>query len=194
MKNALMLVHSRQRRISLALCVVTGFLVLFWAITFWNINRSLQVEIESKSQLLEGMQRRGGSGKRGADAAKFAVIAAPSETVAASRLQQYLLDRLEQAGGSVQRVQAQTGRDGRDAKSDGMRRITAEIVFDASNDALQHLLFDLETGTPFVFVDTLSTKPVSASETAKEEMNPEVLRNSLIVSSYWSSQKAVVPK
>jgi general secretion pathway protein M len=137
------------------------------------------------------MQRRGGSEKREADAAKFAIISAPSETVAASTLQQYLLDRLEQAGGSVQRVKAETGRD---AKSDGMRRVTAEIVFDASNDALQHLLFDLETGTPFVFVDTLSTKPASASETAKTGTNPEVLRSSLIVSSYWSSQKAVVPK
>ena len=75
-----------------------------------------------------------------------------------------------------------------------MRRVTAEIVFDASNDALQHLLFDLETGTPFVFVDMLFTKPASASETAKIGMNAEVLRSSLTVSSYWSSQKAVVPK
>jgi general secretion pathway protein M len=189
--NTLMLVPSRQRRISVALCAAIALLVLFWGIMFWSINGSLQVEIEAKSQLLEGMQRRGGSEKRGADAAQFAVISAPSETVAASRLQQFLLDRLEQAGGSVQRVQAETGRD---AKSGGMRRVTAEIVFDASNDALQHLLFDLETGTPFVFVDALSTKPASASETAKMGINSELLRSSLIVSSYWSSQKAVLPK
>ena len=190
--NRSMLVPSRQRRISLALYAAIAFLVLFWAIMFSSINGSLQVEIKTKSQLLEGMQRRGGSEKREAAATQFAVISAPSETVAASTLQQYLLDRLEQAGGSVQRVKAETSRD---AKSDGsMRRVTAEIVFDASNDALQHLLFDLETGTPFVFVDMLSTKPASASETAKIGMNPEVLRSSLTVSSYWSSQKAVVPK
>jgi len=190
--NRSMLVPSRQRRISLALYAAIAFLVLFWAIMFSSINGSLQVEIKAKSQLLEGMQRRGGSDKREAVAAQFAVISAPSETVAASTLQQYLLDRLEQAGGSVQRVQAETSRD---AKSDGgMRRVTAEIVFDASNDALQHLLFDLETGTPFVFVDMLFTKPASASETAKIGMNAEVLRSSLTVSSYWSSQKAVVPK
>jgi general secretion pathway protein M len=189
--NTSTLVSSRQRRISVALYAAIAFLVFFWAVMFSSINGSLQVEIEAKSQLLEGMQRRGGSEKRGADAAQFAVISAPSETVAASTLQQYLLDRLEQAGGSVQRVQAATGRD---AKSDGMRRITAEIEFDTSNDALQHLLFDLETGTPFVFVDTLSTKPASPSGTAKMGINPEVLHSSLIVSSYWSSQKAVVPK
>jgi len=189
--NASMLVPSRQKRISVALYAAIAFLVLSWAIIFSSINGSLQVEIEAKSQLLEGMQRRGGAEKREAVATQFAVISAPSETVAASTLQQYLLDRLEQAGGSVQRVQAETSRD---AKSDGIRRVTAEIAFDASNDALQHLLFDLETGTPFVFVDTLSTKPVSASETTKIGMNPEVLRSSLTVSSYWSSQKAVTPK
>jgi len=190
--NRTILVPSRQRRISAALYAAIAFLVLFWAIVFSSINGSLQVEIKTKSQLLEGMQRRGGSEKREAVAAQFAVISASSETVAASTLQQYLLDRLEQAGGSVQRVQAETSRD---AKSDGgMRRVTAEIVFDASNDALQHLLFDLETGTPFVFVDMLFTKPASASETAKIGMNAEVLRSSLTVSSYWSSQKAVVPK
>jgi general secretion pathway protein M len=189
--NTSMLIPSPQRRISLALYAAITVLVLFWAIMLSSIDGSLQVEIKAKSQLLEGMQRRGGSEKRGADAAQFAVISAPSETVAASTLQQYLLDRLEQAGGSVQRVQAATGRD---AKSDGMRRITAEIMFDASNDGLQHLLFDLETGMPFVFVDTLSTKPASPSENAKTGINPEVLRSSLTISSYWSSQKAVVPK
>ena len=112
----------------MALYAAVVFLVLFWAVMFSSINGSLQVEIEAKSQLLEGMQRRGASVKTGADATQFAVISAPSETVAASTLQQYLLDRLEQAGGSVQRVQAATGRD---AKSDGMRRVTAEIEFDA---------------------------------------------------------------
>jgi len=186
-----MLVPSRQRRTSVALYAAIAFLVLLWATMFSSINGNLQGEIEAKSQLLEGMQRRGGSEKGGADAAQFAVISAPTETVAASTLQQYLLDRLEQTGGTVQRVQAETARD---AKSDGMRRVTAEIVFDAPSDALQHLLFDLETGTPFVFVDTLSAQPASASGTAKMGMGPEVLRSSLVVSSYWSSQKTMVPK
>jgi general secretion pathway protein M len=189
--NTLMLVPARQRRTSVALYAAIAFLVLFWAAMFSSINGSLQAEIEAKSQLLEGMQRRGGSEEGGAGAAQFAVISAPTETVAASTLQQYLLDRLEQAGGTVQRVQAETGRD---AKAGGVRRVTAEIVFDASSDALQHLLFDLETGTPFVFVDTLSAQPASASGTAKIGISPEVLRSSLAVSSYWSSQKAVVPK
>jgi general secretion pathway protein M len=189
--NPLMLVPSRQRRTSAALYAALALLVLLWAIMFSSINGSLQAEIEAKSQLLEGMQRRGGSEKGGAGAAQLAVISAPTETVAASTLQQYLLDRLEQAGGAVQRVQAETGRD---AKSEVMRRVTAEIVFDASSDALQHLLFDLETGTPFVFVDTLSAQPATPSGTAKMGINPEVLRSSLVVSSYWSSQKAVVPK
>jgi general secretion pathway protein M len=182
--NPLTLVPSRQRRTSAALYAAIALLVLVWAIMFSSSNGSLQAEIEAKSQLLEGIQRRGGSEKRGAGAAQFAVISAPTETVAAST-------RLEQAGGTVQRVQAETGRD---AKSDGMRRVTAAIVFDASSDALQHLLFDLETGTPFVFVDTLSAQPASPSGTAKTGISPEVLRSSLVVSSYWSSQKAVVPK
>jgi hypothetical protein len=184
-------IPSRQRRISVALYCATACLVLLWVIMFSSINGSVQVEINAKSQLLESMRRRGGSENKGAVAAEFAVISAPSETVAASTLQQYLLDRLEQAGGSVQRVQAETGRD---AKSVGKRRITAEIVFDASNDALQHLLFDLETATPFVFVDTLSTRPASVSETARVGIKSEVLRSSLIVSSYWSSQQPMVRK
>jgi general secretion pathway protein M len=189
--NPSMLIPARQRRTSAALCLALALSVLLWAVMFWSINGSLQAEIEAKSQLLEGMQRRAGSERGRNDAAQFAVISAPTETVAASTLQQYVLDRLERAGGTVQRVQAETGRD---AKSEGMRRVTAEIVFDASSDALQHLLFDLETGTPFVFVDTLSTQPVSPSGTAKTGISPEVLRSSLVVSSYWSGQKAVVPK
>jgi general secretion pathway protein M len=189
--NPLMLVHSRQRRASVALYAAIALLVLLWAIMFWSINGSLQAEIDAKSQSLEGMQRRAAFERRGTDAAQFAVISAPTETVAASTLQQYLLDRLEQAGGTVQRVQAAIGRD---AKSDGMRRVTAEIAFDASSDALQHLLFDLETGTPYVFVDTLSAQPASPSGTAKTGISPELLRSSLVVSSYWSSEKAAVPK
>jgi len=190
--NTLIPVPSRQRRLSVALYGSTALLVLLWATMFSGVNGSLQAEIEAKSQLLDGMQRRASSpGKGGADAAQFAVISAPTETVAASTLQQYLLDRLEQAGGAVQRVQVETGRD---TKSDSMRRITAEIVFDASSDALQDLLFDLETETPFVFVDTFSAQPASAAGTAKMGMGPEVLRSSLVVSSYWSSQKTMVPK
>jgi general secretion pathway protein M len=192
--NTSMLVPSRQRRISVALYAAIAFLVLLWATMFSSVNGSLQAEIEAKSQLLDGMQRRAGSpipGKEGTDAAQFTVISAPTETVAASTLQQYLLDRLEQAGGTVQRVQAETGRD---AKSDGMRRITAEIVFDASSDALQHLLFDLETGTPFVFVDTLSAQPAPNSATKNVGTGSEVLRTSMLVSSYWSSHNTVVSK
>jgi general secretion pathway protein M len=189
--NTSILVPSQQRHISVALYAAIALLVVFWAIMFSSINTSLQVEIDAKSQLLEGMQRRAGSKKGGSDAAQFAVIPAPTETVAASTLQQYLLDRLEQAGGTVQRVQAETRRE---SKSEGMRRLTAEIVFDASSEALQRLLFDLETGTPFVFVDTLSVQPVSSSGTAKMETRPELLRGSLIVSSYWSNQNAGVPK
>jgi general secretion pathway protein M len=189
--NPLMLVPSRQRRTSVALYAAIALLVLLWATSFSTINGSLQLEIESKSQLLDSMQRRAHSEREGAGAAQIAAISAPTETMAASTLQQYLLDRVEQAGGTVQRVQAESGRD---AKSDGMRRVTAEIVFDASSDVLQHLLFDIETGTPFVFVDTLSAQPTSPSGTAKTGISPEILRSSLAVSSYWSSQKPFVPK
>jgi general secretion pathway protein M len=188
-------VPARQLRLAAGLYGAGAVALLIWAGVFSAINGNLEVEIDGKSQLLESLQRRAtsatvGTDKAGATAAQFAAISAPTETVAASTLQQYLLDGLEQAGGAVQSVQAEPGRE---TTAQGLHRVTAQIVFDGSTDTLQNLLFELETGTPYVFVDTLSAQPAAASDGAAANVS-ELLRVTLVVSSYWTSAKEVERK
>jgi general secretion pathway protein M len=148
--------------------------------------RELQASYNEKLEMLDGLKRRAlvaprmeASATKDLDAV---TIEAPSETVAASALQRYLLHRLESAGGFVKSVQAEPKRE---TISPGAQRLSAQLTFDASTEALQRLLFELETGLPFLFVDALAVQPATAVEAGAR--TGDRLRVTLMVSSYWKS-------
>jgi general secretion pathway protein M len=147
-------------------------------------NSELQSDYAAKAQLLDGLRQAGAArmAKAGVSAAQAAAILAPTETIAASELQKQIVDRLMSAGGSVQSAQAEPARE---ATSDGFQRLVARLTFDSSITALQRLLFDLETGTPFMFVETLAAQPAAPS--FPDGRAGDALRVTLVISSYWKS-------
>ena len=102
----------------------------------------------------------------------------PTKTVASAALLQRLIGAIRGAGGSVssseiepQSLQA----------NDGYVRAYAQ--FDLEQEALQRLLYEIESGMPFLYVDQLT---VHTPATQNEGVRISVL---LGVSGYWPSEK-----
>jgi general secretion pathway protein M len=183
-------VSATPRHALIAVAVYAGSLVVVVALGLMLslANRELQNEYATKAQLLDGLRRTSAANaaKAGASAVQMVTLVAPTETTAASELQKQIVERLNAAGGSVQSVQAEPAREA--AGTDGLRRLVAKLAFESSVTALQRLLFELETGTPFMFVDSLAVQPVAAS--APGMRADDRLRVTLAVSSYWKSNDA----
>jgi len=182
---------SRQAAVAAAAFFAFLIVVMGWGTASLVATRDLQAQFEDKSRTLEALRRQTGErlvgGIRGAQSeVAAAAISAPSETVAASELHKAVLAVLEHAGGSVHSIQAEATTD---VTGDGLHRLNAQITFDGSTDALQRVLFDLETGLPFVFVDSLLVQP--AATLAPGEKPGQILRITLAASSYW---KGLEPK
>jgi hypothetical protein len=178
-----------------AVVAVAGFLALFLLIVLWGtvylvMAQDLQHEFERKSQTLDTLKRQTLSklstgGKIAQPAAREGVISAPSGTIAASELHKSVLASLEQAGGTVHSIQAETTSE---VFGEGLRRLNAQTTFDGSTGALQRVLFELETAKPFVFIDSLH---IQAGATAVQGTElGEMLRVTLVASSYWKSLDA----
>jgi hypothetical protein len=151
-----------------------------WGAAFGYWNKRLAAEFDEKSQFLTGLQQKpiqGAGGEKRLDTAAAAVTA-PTETIAASALQQYILGRLEADGGSVQSIQTEVTSD---LNADGLRRLNAQLSLEASIGSLQHFLFDIEARAPFVFVDAIAIQPASTTAPRPEDR----LRVTLAMSGYW---------
>jgi general secretion pathway protein M len=165
----------------LLLAVVTLCVALMWR------NQELQSEFDYKSRVLAGLgvERRLDMGANVVPAklsTRLEAISAPTETVAASQLDEIISTALDEAGGSVISIQAQATTETID---NSLHRLTAEINFDSSIDALQKLLFHLETAIPYIFIDSIVVQPASAS--LNGAISGEVLlRVTLVASSYWN--------
>ena len=148
--------------------------------------RDLQASYDLKSEMLDALKERSPidtlKDTSGIADLEKATIWATSETVAASALQRYLVERLESAGGAVQSVQAEAKTE---TVAPGFQRLTAQLTFDASITALQRFLFEIETGLPFVFVDSLAAQP--APVTQPDARPGDRVRIALTITSYWKA-------
>jgi hypothetical protein len=82
----------------------------------------------------------------------------------------------------VQSVQAEPRRE---TIASGLQRLSAQLVFEASTPGLQQSLSELETGLPFVFVDSLAIQPATAMSV--DTRPADKLRITLTVTSYWKA-------
>jgi general secretion pathway protein M len=178
-----------QASVALAAFVLLALATVAWGVAFASLSAGLRDEIEARGQLLAMLDRQAAaraSARSEAPSSRLkdiAAISAPTETVAASALQKQILERLEATGGSVQSVQAERVKD---AAADGLRRLVAQLTFDSSIAGLQRLLFELETGAPFVFVDSMTVQPAATSVPGTKP--GDRLRVTLSVSSYWKQE------
>jgi general secretion pathway protein M len=176
---------SRQAILSLTAFVALVLGVAVWSVAYLVEMGDLQAEYDVKSQSLDALKRQTvpklpGGGNISRSPTRAEVIAAPTETIAASELQKAVLALLERAGGVVHIIQAEATSD---VTGEGLRRLNTQITFDGSMDALQKVLFDLETAIPFIFVESVLVQPTATA--APGAKIGETLRVTLVASSYW---------
>lgn len=141
-------------------------------------------EVVEKSETLADLRARALPARAGRSAvpAAEAYLGGETEAIAGNRLQERLTGAVEAAGGTPVSVGLTEVTDG----IGGARRIGAEITFQAKNDGLQAVLFTLETGAPYVFVDGLVVQPEVSGRT---EDDPP-LRVTLTAAAYWRAPAA----
>jgi general secretion pathway protein M len=105
-------------------------------------------------------------------------------TIAGAALQQRMVTAVNDAGGNV--LSSQIDLQGSETKQ-GYVRLSANLEIDQSN--LQQLLYELETGMPFLFIDQLVVQmPQSAGRIDTETETPR-MRVQIDVSGQWQVSK-----
>jgi Type II secretion system (T2SS), protein M subtype b len=67
------------------------------------------------------------------------------------------------------------------------RQIDMEIVFDARIVDLQKILFTIETGAPFIFVDEMQMQPAKAAQPGEAADPDPLLHVVLTMHGFWRS-------
>jgi hypothetical protein len=168
------------------LCVgVLGALVLVCA---GMVGFSLQArfaaarELATQSELLSRLEARSRSDaaqRRPGVAPAAAIVSAPTQGLAGARLQAYL----QQVMGTNHAVLVSSGTE--PAKGNSIR---LRATFDTDLRALQALLYQLESATPYVFVESISIE-LPAADAHRPVADP-LLRITLTVRAVWRRDAA----
>jgi general secretion pathway protein M len=105
-------------------------------------------------------------------------------TIAGAALQQRVVDAVKEAGGNV--LSSQVDLQGSEAKQ-GHVSLSANCEIDQSN--LQQLLYDLETGMPFLFIDQLVVQLPQSGARIDAGAEASRMRVQIDVSGKWQVSK-----
>jgi general secretion pathway protein M len=166
---------SADRRATLALVAYVALVAAFLGSSLWFINdlETGRRRIEDVQMRLDHMKARSPSAPADGAVERSLFLSGPTITVAGAALEQRIKEAAEKSGGAV--TSSQVDLDGPDAK-DGFLRLTASIETD--QPGVQSILYDLEAGAPYLFVEKLSIQsPESFSEpeTGRFRMTVSVL-------------------
>jgi len=167
----------------LALACYLGMMILLVFVIGSSISDRLsqRAEVAAAIAMLEQFEGNAGSARRGQVAATTGPAGSPflegaTVTVAGAALLQHVTSAVTRLGGNV--LSSQVDLQGTQSKN-GFLTIIANCDIDQSG--LQHLLYDIEAGMPFLFVDQLSVQ-APAGFTSSGEGKLRVL---LAVSGQW---------
>jgi general secretion pathway protein M len=145
-----------------------------------------QQEVAVTSDILSRLEGRNFGPSRNADAGDISlatgspVLEGPTVTVAGATLLQRVAGAITRFGGNI--LSSQVDLQGAGSK-DGFVNVSVDCEVDQSS--LQKLLYDLEAGMPFLFVDQLVAQaPEIATGALKEKMHV-----SISVSGQWQGTK-----
>jgi|SRR4051812_38880313 len=137
-------------------------------------------ELSERRDLLARLEARlrSGAGRPAALAPTAAFIEAPTQGLASAALQAHLaqLADAQHAGLVLSGEEAAKREDAPDA-------IRLQATLDMSLKALRALLYRLESGTPYVFVDALTVQPASVA--AGRASEDPLLRATLSYRAFW---------
>lgn len=143
--------------------------------------------LNETAALLDQMKARAGVGARNANSGQpqgSPFLEGPTVTVAGAALLQRVASAITAAGGAIQ--SSQVNLQGERPK-DGF--ISLLVSGEVAQEQLQKLLYDLEAGMPFLFIDQLDVQmPQAAAATTTTAPSSAKLRVMLGVSGRWQGQ------
>jgi general secretion pathway protein M len=168
---------SADRRATLAMVAYVVLIAVLLGSSLWFMN-DLEFgrrRIEEVQMRLDRMKARSlAMPAQGAEPVERSLfLTGPTITVAGAALEQRIKEVAEKSGGAV--TSSQVDVDGPDAK-DGFLRLTASIETD--QPGVQSILYDLEAGAPYLFVEKLSIQSpedFGEPETGRFRMTVSVL-------------------
>src|SRR5450631_171304 len=170
-----------------AICYLL-IVIVFWLIATLSILNILErrQELAATGDILSRLEGRNFGQSRMADAGDISlvtgspVLEGPTVTVAGATLLQRVAGAITRFGGNI--LSSQVDLQGVQSK-DGFVTVSVDCELDQS--ALQKLLYDLEAGMPYLFVNQLVAQ---APETAMGALNGK-LHISILVSGQWQGAK-----
>jgi general secretion pathway protein M len=167
----------------IAVAIFAALIIAFALITWSAVSdiferRAALAEATELLAQLEG-QKYAGTKSLAAAPAGSAFLEGPSETVAGAALLERVATAVRQVGGNLVSTQV----DLRAGSKPGYIAVTASC--DVEQPDLQKLLFDLEAGMPFLFVDELEV--LTPAESSVQQQGR--LRVQLTVSGQWRGGK-----
>jgi len=171
---------DREQAVSVAVLALL-LLACVFAVGLSFLSRSdAGRELAERREMLSRLQTRmrADAGRSNTTAPPAAFLDAPTQGIASAKLQAYLaqLANLQHAG--------LMSSGGEAAKRDeGPDTIRLQASLDMNLQALRAMLYQLESGTPYVFVDALTVQ--SASATAGRTVEDPLLRATLSLRAFW---------
>ena len=171
--------QSGNRRASGALALLLLFLLLalgggFAGYSVWQVK---QLELDARQSQLEVLRKRqppaAAASKEGAIAIN-PFLGEDNFALSANGLQKRVVGLIEATQGKLNTVGVDPAITG-DAEL--ARRVSVQVSAELTNDALQKVLYQIESGTPFAFVETLSMSNASvrsASGSAEAGTEPRL--------------------
>ena len=183
MTGAMTIVERITRRPAAAAAAYAAIVVVLAVIVWQSVAGVLarQEAVAASAEMLaqiEGRPRalRAGPGSAGAGPAGSPFVEGDTITVAGATLVQRVSSAISRAGGALLSSQVELDR----VEATG-RDLSLSVSCEIDDTALQALLYDLEAGMPFLFVDQLVAQaPVAGDEGARGRM-----RLVLTVSGRW---------
>jgi hypothetical protein len=178
------LIGNRDALGALGVFLIVAATLLGGLLIAANVLEAKRVELTARQTELEALNRRpltpATSNRAGATIDPF--LGGNSFALAANALQQRVVGLVEETGGTLITVGVDPPATGDDMAS---RRVAVQIVAQMANDALQRLLYRLETEAPVVFVDSLVvTRPADRGGEAAESKMPVRLTVDLRIIGY----------
>jgi general secretion pathway protein M len=192
MNNAWKLIQGYIARVPHGAAIGYVALVLLFAVmTLSSLTdvldrRAAVAEAADTLAQLEGrLPKRGGAGASGVTGSP--VLEGPTVTVAGAVLLQRVAEAITKVGGNI--LSSQVDLQGPQIK-DGFISVTANC--DVEQPAVQQLLYNLESGMPFLFVDQLVVQmPTAAPSSAGGAKTAEAVKMHVLisVSGQWQAAK-----
>ena len=137
-------------------------------------------ELAERRELLSRLETRmrADAGRSNGVAPSTAFLDAPTQGIASAKLQAYLAQLAEVQHAGLLSSGGEAAK--RDEPPDTIR---LQATLEMNLKALQAMLYQLESGTPYVFVDALTVQPASA--TAGHVIEDPLLRATLSLRAFW---------